>query len=235
MDNYSNNIVFVKEKNKKLSDKFKFGLSIFIIILFGLSIPFSFVLKTLLHVPQLTKDEAINLIYSDWNFTLNVNKAISNNATNNKEIYYITSLTTNNFNKINKKVYVLNIDTSINYTDIEIDTNCNVIFKYIDNNWTITDITNIKEENIRPGVSAGTYILNKINNDLNTKGYFEFNGIKNRFNTQTFSELTVINEYGTPKETTVHLGRYNENPYVTAILSFNYDTFQWELKSLSLR
>lgn len=235
MDNLSNNIIFIKKDNKKSSDKIKFGLVIFLIILFLLSIPLSYILKNILYVPSLSKEKAIDLIYSDSNFTLTLNEAISKNNLYNRNISYISSLTQNNLTKLNKDIYALNLDASINYSDFEIPTNFNVIFKYIDNNWTISDITKIKEGDLKPGQSAGTYLLNKINDDLNTNGYFEFNGIKYKFNKQTFAEIYVINEYENSTETTVSLGRFNETPYVTATLSFNYDINEWDIKSLALR
>ena len=92
MDNLSNNIIFIKKDNKKSSDKIKFGLVIFLIILFLLSIPLSYILKNILYVPSLSKEKAIDLIYSDSNFTLTLNEAISKKNLYNRNISYISSL-----------------------------------------------------------------------------------------------------------------------------------------------
>ncbi|WP_288221381.1 hypothetical protein [uncultured Clostridium sp.] len=235
MGNYSNNIVFINKKEKKISDKFKFRFAFFLIIIFGLSIPFSFIMKSLLYIPELTKEKAIKIMNYDIDFPNTLNKATSQNAGINRELYYFNLFNTNDLTRINRKTYTLNVDLIINYKTVEIDTNCNLIFQFKDEKWILSEIKDIEEKDISPGESAGRYILNKINNDLTTNGYFEFNGVKNKLNQETVKNLAVLTESGTPEETTVHLGKHFEKPSIIATLSFNYDTSQWELKSFSLR
>ena len=217
MNNYSNNIVFNKEKKKVISPKAKFILAIILMILIAFSILTSFLVKNLLYIPELSKESALKILYIDDS----VNKKIKNAAIDSKlsesDPIYSNIFDVNDLNKI--------------------DRNCNVIVKYKDNKWIITDIIDLKSGNLSPAISAGSYLLDKLNFEVFNLDGFSFNGTKYNFNKDYIKDLTVIKESGNTTETTVYLGTYNKNNEysMVATLSFDFEKLQWDLKNLELR
>lgn len=237
MNNYSNNIVFNKEKKKVISPKAKFILAIILMILIAFSILTSFLVKNLLYIPELSKESALKILYIDDS----VNKKIKNAAIDSKlsesDPIYSNIFDVNDLNKIDRNTRSLNTDLIISYSDIKIDTNCNVIFKYKDNKWIITDIIDLKAGNLSPAISSGSYLLDKLNFEVFNLDGFSFNGTKYNFNKDYIKDLTVIKESGNTTETTVYLGTYNKNNEysMVATLSFDFEKLQWDLKNLELR
>lgn len=206
-------------------------------ILIAFSILTSFLVKNLLYIPELSKESALKILYIDDS----VNKKIKNAAIDSKlsesDPIYSNIFDVNDLNKIDRNTRSLNTDLIISYSDIKIDTNCNVIFKYKDNKWIITDIIDLKAGNLSPAISAGSYLLDKLNFEVFNLDGFSFNGTKYNFNKDYIKDLTVIKESGNTTETTVYLGTYNKNNEysMVATLSFDFEKLQWDLKNLELR
>lgn len=237
MDNYSSSIVFTKEKKKISSPKFKFTLSIILMILIGVSIPASLLTKKLLYIPELSKEESFKLLYIDDSLNQKIKKAAIDSKLTKSEPLYSNIFNVNDLNSINRKTKSLNTDVIISYADININTNCNIILEYHNNKWIITDIKDLKPGDISPAISAGSYLLDKLNFEVFNLGGFSFNGTKYKFDKDYIKNLTVLRETGDASETTVYLGSYNKpNEYsMVATLSFDFEKFQWVLKSLGAR
>ena len=118
MNNYSNNIVFNKEKKKVISPKAKFILAIILMILIAFSILTSFLVKNLLYIPELSKESALKILYIDDS----VNKKIKNAAIDSKlsesDPIYSNIFDVNDLNKIDRNTRSLNTDLIISYSDL---------------------------------------------------------------------------------------------------------------------
>ncbi|WP_291651222.1 hypothetical protein [Clostridium sp.] len=237
MNNYSNNIVFNKEKKKTITPKIKFILAIILMILIAVSVLTSFLLKNLLYIPELSKEEAIKILYIDDSVNEKIKKAAIDYKLSESNPMYSNIFDVNDLNNINRSTRSLTTDLIISYSDIKINTNCNVIFEYKDNKWIITDIKDLKAGDLSPAISAGSYFLDKLYFEVLSLGGFSFNGTKYNFDKDYIKDLIVLKESGNTTETTVYIGNYNKsNEYsMVATLSFDFEKLQWVLKNLELR
>lgn len=144
MNTYSDKVVFIEGKNKKFSPKFKFGFSIFLMIVFALSFFVSLYIKIFYDIPELTKEEAYNIISSNLLVSDDINEAIVDAEIFTSAADFTSLSEIKELSKIDKRTTRANADIIFNFANLEIPINCNFIFIYENNQWLIYDITNLE-------------------------------------------------------------------------------------------